>query len=190
MRARSPSPARAATSSGKGTVAIIDPGPEDDAHVARLLDAIKGETVTPHRGDPHPPRPLPGRPRHQGGDRGAHRRGRAASRSPPAARARGISHGRQRTIASTRRTVCCSDGDCIGGPGWTLEAVETPGHTANHLAFALPEENALVLRRPRDGVVDHRRRPARRRDGRLHGLVGEAAANAPRASIGRGMAGR
>ena len=35
------------------------------------------------------------------------------------------------------------DGDCIGGPGWTLEAVETPGHTANHLAFALPQENAL-----------------------------------------------
>jgi glyoxylase-like metal-dependent hydrolase (beta-lactamase superfamily II) len=35
------------------------------------------------------------------------------------------------------------EGDSIGGPGWTLEALATPGHTANHLAFVLPQEQAL-----------------------------------------------
>jgi glyoxylase-like metal-dependent hydrolase (beta-lactamase superfamily II) len=36
-----------------------------------------------------------------------------------------------------------ADGDIVEGEGWTLAAVATPGHTANHLAFALPQENAL-----------------------------------------------
>src|SRR6201988_132359 len=31
---------------GRGKVAIIDPGPKDDAHIAALLDAVRGETVT------------------------------------------------------------------------------------------------------------------------------------------------
>ena len=35
------------------------------------------------------------------------------------------------------------DGESVGGEGWTLSAVATPGHTMNHLAFALPEENVL-----------------------------------------------
>src|SRR5438128_11918701 len=44
---------------GKGNVAIIDPGPADEAHAKALLDAVRGETVThilvtpPHR-DPPP----------------------------------------------------------------------------------------------------------------------------------------
>ena len=35
------------------------------------------------------------------------------------------------------------DGDTVSGPGWTLEAITTPGHTANHMAFALKEANVL-----------------------------------------------
>src|SRR6201985_1866686 len=31
---------------GRGKVAILDPGPDDDAHVAALLDAVRNETVT------------------------------------------------------------------------------------------------------------------------------------------------
>src|SRR6188474_207772 len=31
---------------GQGKVAIIDPGPDDAAHAAALLDAVRGETVT------------------------------------------------------------------------------------------------------------------------------------------------
>ncbi|MXP24557.1 MBL fold metallo-hydrolase [Altererythrobacter indicus] len=35
------------------------------------------------------------------------------------------------------------DGDSLSGPGWTLKAVATPGHTSNHLCFALEESGAL-----------------------------------------------
>ena len=31
---------------GRGKVAIIDPGPDDPVHIAALLDAVRGETVT------------------------------------------------------------------------------------------------------------------------------------------------
>ena len=37
-----------------------------------------------------------------------------------------------------------AEGDVVSGPGWTRVAVETPGHTMNHLAFALPEARALA----------------------------------------------
>lgn len=36
-----------------------------------------------------------------------------------------------------------ADGDRVAGDGWTLEAVATPGHTSNHLCFALVESSAL-----------------------------------------------
>ena len=35
------------------------------------------------------------------------------------------------------------DGDPIDGAGWRLEAVHTPGHTSNHLCFALPDQGIL-----------------------------------------------
>jgi glyoxylase-like metal-dependent hydrolase (beta-lactamase superfamily II) len=35
------------------------------------------------------------------------------------------------------------DGDTVSGPGWSLSAVATPGHTSNHLCFALREEEVL-----------------------------------------------
>jgi glyoxylase-like metal-dependent hydrolase (beta-lactamase superfamily II) len=36
-----------------------------------------------------------------------------------------------------------ADGDRVSGDGWTIEAVATPGHTSNHLCFALVETGAL-----------------------------------------------
>ena len=36
-----------------------------------------------------------------------------------------------------------ADGEVVTGPGWTIEAVTTPGHTANHMAFALKEADLL-----------------------------------------------
>src|SRR5262249_35458048 len=36
-----------------------------------------------------------------------------------------------------------ADGEVVRGSGWTIEAVATPGHTANHMAFALREANLL-----------------------------------------------
>ena len=31
---------------GRGTVAIVDPGPADERHIGALLDAVRNETVT------------------------------------------------------------------------------------------------------------------------------------------------
>jgi glyoxylase-like metal-dependent hydrolase (beta-lactamase superfamily II) len=31
----------------------------------------------------------------------------------------------------------------VEGPGWTLEAIPTPGHTSNHLCYGFKQENAL-----------------------------------------------
>ena len=36
------------------------------------------------------------------------------------------------------------DGDVITGPGWSVEALHTPGHCSNHLCFALREEDTLL----------------------------------------------
>jgi glyoxylase-like metal-dependent hydrolase (beta-lactamase superfamily II) len=35
------------------------------------------------------------------------------------------------------------DGDVLSGKGWSFECVHTPGHTSNHICFALREEKAL-----------------------------------------------
>ncbi len=40
--------------------------------------------------------------------------------------------------------VSLSDGDVVEGNGWALEAVFTPGHMPNHMAFCLREEKALL----------------------------------------------
>jgi len=42
-----------------------------------------------------------------------------------------------------RPDVALKDGEVVAGDGWAVEAVATPGHTANHMVYALKEENAL-----------------------------------------------
>ena len=42
-----------------------------------------------------------------------------------------------------RPDVALKDGEVVAGDGWTVEAVTTPGHTANHMAFAFKEKNLL-----------------------------------------------
>jgi glyoxylase-like metal-dependent hydrolase (beta-lactamase superfamily II) len=39
--------------------------------------------------------------------------------------------------------VRLKDGEMVAGAGWTVEAVATPGHTANHMAFAFKEQDLL-----------------------------------------------
>ena len=36
-----------------------------------------------------------------------------------------------------------ADGEVVSGNGWTIEAITTPGHTANHMAFALKEADLI-----------------------------------------------
>ncbi len=127
---------------GHGAVAVIDPGPEDADHLDRLLSGLAGETVAQivvtHTHRDHSPgaRTLQGRTGAPVVGCGPHRAARAlgAGEVPMLDASADREHRPDRELA---------EGERVSGPGWTLEAVETPGHTMNHLAFALAEENAL-----------------------------------------------
>lgn len=127
---------------GTGEVAIIDPGPADESHLDGLLAAIAGERlaaiVVTHTHRDHSPgaRPLQARTGAPIVGCGPHRAARdlAAGEFPHLDASADRAHAPDRILA---------EGDSLTGPGWSLHAVETPGHTMNHLAFALPEEEAL-----------------------------------------------
>ena len=81
---------------GRGRVAIIDPGPMDETHIAALLDAVRGETVT-HIFVTHTHRDhSPARRADQGRNRRADAGRRAASRGTPAQYRRGAAARFQR----------------------------------------------------------------------------------------------
>ena len=127
---------------GRGRVAIIDPGPDRPDHIAALIDAVYGETVThivvTHTHMDHSP---------------ASRALAAATGAPivgcgPHRAARALAEGETRSLEGSndieyQPDIEMHEGDVIEGPDWRLEALATPGHTANHLAFALPQEQAL-----------------------------------------------
>jgi glyoxylase-like metal-dependent hydrolase (beta-lactamase superfamily II) len=127
---------------GRGKVAIIDPGPEDEAHIAALLDAVRGETVThilvTHTHRDHSPA-VPRIKAATGAEvlaEGPHRPSRPLNigEAPLLDAANDIDFRPDRALA---------DGEIVSGNGWTVEAVTTPGHTANHMAFAYREGNIL-----------------------------------------------
>jgi glyoxylase-like metal-dependent hydrolase (beta-lactamase superfamily II) len=125
---------------GRGQVAIIDPGPDDDAHLAALLDAVRGETVShiliTHTHSDHSP--LASRLQKATG-------ARIYGHGPAGAGHAGESGLRLDAGADTsfRPDIRIAHGDTLTGPGWTIESVFTPGHMSNHMAYALKEERAL-----------------------------------------------
>lgn len=122
---------------GSGDVAVIDPGPNEPDHIAGILRATEGERIVAivctHTHRDHSPAAKP-----LAEATGAEIVGCAplviADDGPRADASFDTSY------APTRVLV---DGDRLTGPDWTLEAVATPGHTSNHLCFALVEEDAL-----------------------------------------------
>lgn len=127
---------------GQDRVAVIDPGPDDPGHIAALLDDLGPERVeaivVTHTHRDHSPgaRLLAARTGAPIVGCGPHRAARALAEgeAPMLDASSDAAHAPARILA---------EGDAVSGPGWTLVAVETPGHTMNHLAFALPEADAL-----------------------------------------------
>ncbi len=123
---------------GHGEVAVIDPGPDDPAHRDALTSARAGEREThifvTHGHADHSPAAHPL----------AARTGAKVYASPIAVAKSDVD---LRVEADDdlgfKPHAFAADGQRFSGPGWTLEAIATPGHTANHTAFALLEENAL-----------------------------------------------
>ena len=122
---------------GAGEVAVIDPGPDLPGHLAAIQAAVAGERVshilvTHHHLDHSPlARPL-------AEITGAPVYGCAVKR-PVEDDAIPLEAGYDHFTPDV--SVCA--GGTVSGPGWTLEAIPTPGHTSNHICYALAEENAL-----------------------------------------------
>jgi glyoxylase-like metal-dependent hydrolase (beta-lactamase superfamily II) len=118
-------------------VAVIDPGPDDPDHLAALVSAIGTAPVLAicctHTHRDHSPAAAP-----LAALTGAPIVGCAAlvieSDAPRVDAPFDKAYAPDRVLA---------DGESITGPGWTLTAVATPGHTSNHLCYALEETAAL-----------------------------------------------
>src|SRR5271163_4468435 len=127
---------------GRGKVAILDPGPDDDTHIKALLDAVRGETVS-HIFVTHTHRDhSPAVPKVKAAT------GAKVYAQGPHRLARPLHIGETRRLDASadmdfRPDIALADGEVVRGDGWTLEAVTTPGHTANHMAFALKESDLL-----------------------------------------------
>jgi glyoxylase-like metal-dependent hydrolase (beta-lactamase superfamily II) len=123
---------------GEGTVAIVDPGPDDDAHLSALLAAVDGESVETilitHT--------------HRDHSVGANKLraatgARIIGAAPFKARGDGSAGFDSAHDRDYSPDAILADGERRQVAGYTIEAVATPGHCSNHLCFALLEENAL-----------------------------------------------
>jgi glyoxylase-like metal-dependent hydrolase (beta-lactamase superfamily II) len=127
---------------GEGNVAIIDPGPIDEAHIAALIDAVRHETVT-HIVITHTHRDHSPAAARLKAMTGAKTYGEGPHRSSRPVHESDVPRNETGGDVDFHPDVKLRDGDIIEGIGWSLEAVTTPGHTANHMAFALGESNVL-----------------------------------------------
>ena len=127
---------------GHGNVVIVDPGPDNPAHIAALLAAVKGESVShilvTHTHRDHSP---------------AAAALRAATGAPvvgcaPHHPARGLALGEVAMLDAANDLAYApdrvlADGESLEASGFDMTALATPGHTMNHLCFALRQENTL-----------------------------------------------
>ncbi len=122
---------------GDEGLAVIDPGPDDPDHIAALVAAIADRPVVAicctHTHRDHSPAAAP-----LAALTGAPIIGCAPlaieSDAPRVDTPFDKSYAPDKVLAH---------GERIAGPGWTLTAVASPGHTSNHLCYALEETGAL-----------------------------------------------
>ena len=120
-------------------MAVIDPGPDDEAHLHALLRAVKGRTIShilvTHTHRDHAPlsralsEAVGGAP--------------ILAARPPARTTHASAALDEEDDDDFAPDVMLTGGEMIEGDGWTIEAMATPGHASNHMAFILRDENAL-----------------------------------------------
>jgi glyoxylase-like metal-dependent hydrolase (beta-lactamase superfamily II) len=114
---------------GRGEVAVLDPGPADDAHLAAILRAAEGERITrilvSHTHRDHSPGAAA-----LAAATGARRFGFGPHLTPPDQGGEGGDH-------AFHPDATLADGEAIETDEWRATALHTPGHCANHLCFAL-----------------------------------------------------
>jgi glyoxylase-like metal-dependent hydrolase (beta-lactamase superfamily II) len=127
---------------GEGTVAIIDPGPDDPAHIAALVRATGGEKIAQilvthtHRDHSAAVPALQAATGAPSFGEGPHRAARPLHEGDEV----GMEAGGDRDFVPDH---AIKDGEFVEGTGYRLEAIATPGHTANHLVFALADTDLL-----------------------------------------------
>lgn len=121
---------------GKDTLALIDPGPIDEAHRATLLSAIAGRPVShifvSHTHRDHSPLATVLKDE----------LGAVLIAEGPHRPARALHIGEVNLLDASADTdfvpdIVAANNAVINGDGWALRTIHTPGHTANHAVFAL-----------------------------------------------------
>ncbi|MCO6386063.1 MBL fold metallo-hydrolase [Aliihoeflea sp. 40Bstr573] len=128
---------------GTDTLAIVDPGPEDEAHYAALLKAIAGRPVS-HIFVSHTHRdhsPLAARLKAE--------TGALVMAEGPHRSARPLRIGEINPLDASADTDfapdhALADDELVQGDGWAVRAIHTPGHCANHVAFAVEDTGILL----------------------------------------------
>lgn len=126
---------------GHTDIAVIDPGPHHEAHLAAILEALSPsqeitKIIVTHSHLDHSPLAAPlaqatGAPVLAFGDATA---GRSDIMSRLAAE--GLTGGGEGIDTAFRPDRCVTDGERIEGQGWSLKVLHTPGHLGNHICLA------------------------------------------------------
>lgn len=124
---------------GDKNVCVIDPGPATEKHEAALDKALEGRKVThivvTHHHLDHSPLAKPLAEKHGCQVYGHSLHSKTCDDGDVVLEAG--------DDLSFKPDVEIRDGHIIKGDGWTMQAIHTPGHTSNHLCFALKEENTV-----------------------------------------------
>ena len=117
--------------------AVIDPGPDDAAHVDAIVAARGPRKLTAimctHTHRDHSPAAAPL----------AARTGAPVVGCAPLVLRTDLPRVDESFDTTYAPDRVLEDGEAMHGTGWTLTAVATPGHTSNHLCYALEESGAL-----------------------------------------------
>lgn len=125
---------------GTREIAVIDPGPDLDAHLEAILAALEpcqsiSHILVTHAHVDHSPlaRRLSKRCGADIWAFGDALAGRSQVMQDLAAN--GLAGGGEGVDAAFRPDRIAADGEVIEGDGWSLEVIHTPGHFGNHIAF-------------------------------------------------------
>ena len=122
---------------GNKNIAVIDPGPIDDDHYNALMKATSGQEIThillTHNHNDHSP--LAKKLKSETGAKIYYK-----NLSNVELAQDDFEEGYDRNIEGD---IELKDGDKIETNEWSIEAIHTPGHTSNHICYALLDENIL-----------------------------------------------